>query len=659
MLPARRALVSVSDKSGLSELAEGLRSLGIEILSTGGTLAYLRQLGVAAVAVSDVTGFPEILDGRVKTLHPRIHAGILASRSRPAHGEQLAAHQIDRIDLVIVNLYPFATTAADPAASFDDVIEQIDIGGPAMVRAAAKNFAGVAVVVDPADYTRLLAALAASDGVVPEALRRELAVKAFRHTQSYDAAIADWLAHHAGSATAAAAAAGAAGRAAAADRAAAAADRAAADLGAATTAGTAGSAELAQGAGSTASAPETAGTAGLAAAPGTAGSPPAGPALRAAFPARLQLELEQAAELRYGENPHQGGAVYAAVRALVPVAGTEQQAAAPAAGSGAATHPVGGGVAAVQPSGGAATALVPGVQEGEAAGAPPAATAFVAAGGPLGGYRQLAGKELSWNNLLDADAARKAAALFAEPAVVIVKHNNPCGIGRGADLVAAYHRALATDPVSAFGSVIAVNGTVDGPLAEAMADLFVEVLLAPGFDDEARRRFAAKKNLRLVECPPYRPTAGEIELRAIAGGFLAQPPDALPDDAALWTSPTRRAPTAEERRALDFAWRVARYVKSNAIVIANGDQTVGIGAGQMSRVDSCRIAIEKAQLPVAGTVAASDAFFPFRDGLDVLAAAGVTAVVQPGGSRRDPEVFAAADEHGMAMLLTGIRHFRH
>jgi phosphoribosylaminoimidazolecarboxamide formyltransferase / IMP cyclohydrolase len=537
MLPAHRALVSVYDKTGLSELAHGLQSLGIEMVSTGGTLAYLRQLGVPAVAVSDVTGFPEILDGRVKTLHPRIHAGILASRSTPAHTEQLAAHLIDRIDLVIVNLYPFRETAADPAATFDEVIEKIDIGGPAMVRAAAKNFGGVAVVVEPADYTRLLAALSASDGVVPEALRRELAVKAFHHTQSYDAAVAAWLARHADAATSAAA-----------------------------------------------------GVAGTAASPG------------AAFPPRLTLELERTDELRYGENPHQGGAVYTVTRA---------------------------------------TAAGP------------------AAGGALGGYRQLAGKELSWNNLLDADAARKMAAQFAEPAVVIVKHNNPCGVGRGADLAAAYQRALATDPVSAFGSVIAVNGPVDGRLAAAMADLFVEVLLAPGFDDEARRVFAAKKNLRLVECPPYLPTAGELELRAISGGFLAQPPDAFPDDPAAWTSPTRRGPSAEERRALDFAWRVARYVKSNAIVIAGGDQTVGIGAGQMSRVDSCRIAIQKAQLPVAGTVAASDAFFPFRDGLDVLAAAGVTAVVQPGGSKRDGEVIAAADEHGMAMLLTATRHFRH
>jgi phosphoribosylaminoimidazolecarboxamide formyltransferase/IMP cyclohydrolase len=534
MLPAHRALISVSNKDGLQELAAGLHALGIEIISTGGTLAHLRDLGIPAVAVAEVTGFPEILDGRVKTLHPRIHAGILARRSQAAHAEQLAAHEIDRIDLVIVNLYPFRETAARAGAGFDEVIEQIDIGGPAMVRAAAKNFHGVAVVVDPADYTRLLAALSASDGIVPEALRRELALKAFRHTASYDAAVAEWLG----------------------------------------------------------SQPDDDATAARTPAPpAAADAPPEG----AAFPPQLALDLERAALLRYGENPHQGGAVYA----------------------------VAGG------------------------------------GGALGGFRQLAGKELSWNNLLDADAARKMASQWRVPAVVIVKHNNPCGIGRGADLATAYGRAVATDPVSAFGSVIAVNGTVDGPLAAAMAELFVEVLIAPAFDEAARRHLGEKKNLRLVECPPYRPAPGEIELRAIAGGFLAQPPDARPDDPATWKTATHRAPTAEERRGLEFAWQVMRYVKSNAIVIANSEQTVGIGAGQMSRVDSCRIAIQKAQLPVAGAVAASDAYFPFRDGLDVLAAAGITAVVQPGGSRRDPEVVAAADAHGIAMLMTGTRHFRH
>jgi phosphoribosylaminoimidazolecarboxamide formyltransferase/IMP cyclohydrolase len=509
MLQARRALVSVYDKRGLEDFARGLARLGIEIVSTGGTLRFLQEKGISVTAVSDVTGFPEILDGRVKTLHPRIHGGILADRSAAGHLDQIREHGIDRIDLVAVNLYPFRETLAS-GAPFEQTLEMIDIGGPAMVRAAAKNFRGVAVVVDPGDYSEVLAALESGSGVVPEDLRRQLAAKAFQHTQSYDAAIAEWLAWLGGQ-------------------------------------------------------------------------------------ARISLELDRTMELRYGENPHQAGAVYATV----------------------------------------------------------------GKGGVLGGFEQLQGKELSWNNLLDADAARKMAALFEEPAVVIVKHNNPCGVGRGNDLVEAYRRALATDPVSAFGSIVALNRPADGALAEAMADLFVEVLLAPGFDEAARERFAAKKNLRVLECPLYSPSSDEIELRPIDGGFLAQPPDAFPDDPAGWTCPTRRQPTEEERRALDLAWKVCRYVKSNAIVVANGDQTVGIGAGQMSRVDSCRLAVEKAQLPVRGSVAASDAFFPFRDGLDALAQAGITAVIQPGGSKRDDEVVAAADEQGMAMLFTGTRHFRH
>jgi phosphoribosylaminoimidazolecarboxamide formyltransferase/IMP cyclohydrolase len=528
MLPARRALVSVFDKTGLDELARSLTRLGIEIVSTGGTLKALQEKGIPVVAVSDVTGFPEILDGRVKTLHPMIHGGILAKRSEQEHLDAIAGHGIDRIDLVVVNLYPFRETVAR-GASPADTVEMIDVGGPTMVRAAAKNFEGVAVVVEPADYPRVIAALEQGRGVVPEPLRRELALKAFRHTASYDAAISEWLA---------------------------------------------GQAEGWAGAGATASLAE-------------AGGEP--------FPERKDLGLRREMVLRYGENPHQGGAVYA-------------------------------------------DASGPGV---------------------FGGFQALQGKELSWNNLLDADAARKMAGLFTEPAVIIVKHNNPCGIGRGAGLAEAYRRAVATDPVSAFGSVIALNRPADGALAEAMADLFVEVLLAPGFDEAARARFGAKKNLRLIECPLYHPSPDEVELRAVDGGFLAQPPDAFPDDPAGWTCPTKRQPTSEERRALEFAWRVVRYVKSNAIVVANADQTVGIGAGQMSRVDSCRLAVEKAQLPVAGCVAASDAFFPFRDGLDVLAKAGITAVVQPGGSKRDDEVIAAADEAGMAMLLTGVRHFRH
>jgi len=519
MLPARRALVSVFDKTGLEELARGLVRLGIEIVSTGGTLKFLEEKGIPVTAVSGVTGFPEILDGRVKTLHPKIHAGILANRSVPDHLETLEEHGIGRIDLVVVNLYPFRETMAG-GASFAETVEMIDVGGPAMVRAAAKNFGGVAVVVDPADYPAVVEALEAGEGVVPEPLRRRLARKAFRETAEYDAAISEWLA---------------------------------------------------------------------------AQEERASPTRMGEFPETKTLTLRREMVLRYGENPHQGGAVYA----------------------------VEGG---------------PGV---------------------FGGFQALQGKELSWNNLLDADAARKMAALFAEPAVVIVKHNNPCGIGRGADLAEAYRRALATDPVSAFGSVVAVNREADGALAEALADLFVEVLLAPAFDGAARERFAAKKNLRLIEAPLYRPLVGDVELRALDGGFLAQPPDAFSDDEAAWTSPTRRQPTPEERRALELAWKVVRYVKSNAIVVANGDQTVGVGAGQMSRVDSCRLAVEKAQLPVAGCVSASDAFFPFRDGLDVLAKAGVTAVIQPGGSKRDDEVIAAADEAGMAMVFTGVRHFRH
>ena len=515
MLPARRALLSVSDKTGLADFARGLAGLGIELVSTGGTARHLREAGLAVTAVSDVTGSPEILDGRVKTLHPRIHGGLLADRARPEHMSALEEHGIQRIDVVAVNLYPFRQTVADPQATPDEIVEMIDIGGPSMVRAAAKNFAGVAIVVDPLDYPGVLEALAAGGGVVPLETRRALARKAFGHTAAYDAAIAAWFATQT-------------------------------------------------------------------------------PA-EDDFPVLLSLDLERELTPRYGENPHQGAAVY---------------------------RTIGG----------------PGV---------------------LGGATQVQGKELSWNNLLDADAARKLVALFAEPAVVIVKHNNPCGVGRGADPVAAYRRAFECDPVSAFGSILAVNRPLDAALVAAMADLFVEVLVAPAADEAALEGLAAKKNLRLLVCPPYVWEPGDAELRAIDGGFLAQNPDGRPDEPARWTCPTRRQPSEDERRALDFAWRVCRYTKSNAIVVTNGDQTIGVGAGQMSRVDSCRIAIEKARLPVAGAVAASDAFFPFRDGLDVLAAAGITAVVQPGGSKRDDELVAAADEHGIAMLFTGRRHFRH
>jgi phosphoribosylaminoimidazolecarboxamide formyltransferase/IMP cyclohydrolase len=513
-MAVRRALLSVFHKDGLADFARGLARLGVELVSTGGTLQLLKDAGIPAVSVSSVTGFPEILDGRVKTLHPKIHGGILADRARPEHERQLGEHGIAPIDLVVVNLYPFRETVAAGAGPAE-VIEKIDIGGPAMVRAAAKNHRGVAVVVDPADYPAVLAALeSAGDDGLSEALRLRLAAKAFRHTQEYDAAVATWLEARTES---------------------------------------------------------------------------------EAFPPRLTVQLERQEILRYGENPHQAAAVYR-----------------------------------------------------DTAGA-----------GVLGGYVQLQGKELSWNNLLDADAARRAVAAFEEPAVVIVKHNNPCGVGRGRDLAEAYRRALATDPTSAFGGILAANRPADGALAEAVGSLFLEVLLAPGIDDDARARLAGKTNLRLLEAPSYAPAAGAWELRALDGGALVQTLDTAPDDPATWTCPTRRSPTDEERRALDFAWRVCRAVKSNAIVIATADQTVGIGAGQMSRVDSCRIAIQKAVLPLAGTVSASDAFFPFRDGLDVLAAAGVTAIVHPGGSKRDDEVTAAADEQGLALLLTGARHFKH
>ena len=513
MLPAQRALISVFDKRGLVDFARGLSAMGVEILSTGGTRKALEEAGIPVTPVSQITGHSELLGGRVKTLHPEIHGGILADRARAGHLTELNEKGIQPIDLVVVNLYPFQETAASDAP-FEEVIEMIDIGGPAMIRGAAKNFRGVTVIVDPDDYTQVLAALEDGERLVPEPLRRGLALKAFRHTQAYDAEIATWLERQSDEA-------------------------------------------------------------------------------ENLFPRHLPVDLAREFRLRYGENPHQDAAVY---RVL---------------------------------------------------GEP----------GVFAGIEQLQGKKLSWNNLLDADAARKMVALFDEPAVVIVKHNNPCGVGLGADLASAYERALACDPLSAFGSVIALNRPADGALAEAMAHLFVEVVIAPGFGEAAANRFAAKKRLRLIRCPGYQPTG--IELRPIDGGFLAQSPDAAADEPAAWTCATRRQPSDEERQALDLAWKVARGVKSNAIVVARGDRTLGIGAGQMSRVDSCELAVRKAQASLDGAAAASDAFFPFADGLEVLAKAGVTAVVQPGGSKRDDEVIAAADEHGIAMLITGTRHFKH
>ncbi len=518
MLPVQRALISVFDKTGLDEFATALHNLGVELVSTGGTHRYLEAAGVPVTSVSDVTNFPEILGGRVKTLHPGIHGGILADRARAAHLSQLEDHGLGPIDLVVVNLYPFEETAAREDARFEEVIEMIDVGGPTMIRAAAKNHRGVVVVVDPGDYPQIQAALEDGERVIPEPVRRGLAIKAFRQTQRYDAAIASWLAQQSG---------------------------------------------------------ET----------------------ENRFPRHMSLSLTRTLEPRYGENPHQEAAVY-------------------------------------QTLGGR---------------------------GILGGMEQLQGKTLSYNNLLDADAARALIGLFADdrPTVAIIKHTNPCGLGQGATLAEAYENALACDPLSAFGSVIAINQTGDEPLADAMAGLFVEVIVAPEFDDAARTRLGAKKRLRVLRCPPHAAAPGAVEIRGIDGGLLVQAPDAAADDPTGWRCVTERQPSDEEMRALTLAWRVSRTVKSNAIVLANAHQTVGVGAGQMSRVDSCKIAIDKANLPVDGTAAASDAFFPFRDGLDTLAKAGVRAVVQPGGSRRDDEVIAAANEHGITMVLTERRHFRH
>jgi len=515
-LKATRALISVYDKREVVDLARGLTRLGIDLLSTGGTFRQLEGAGIPVTQVADVTGFPEILGGRVKTLHPRIHGGILADRSRASHVTELREHSIAPIDLVIVNLYPFRETATNQDMTYGQVIEMIDIGGPCMVRAAAKNHFGVVAVVDPDDYPQVLAALEEGSGGVPESLRRRLAIKAFRHTQAYDAAIATWLESQAEDS-------------------------------------------------------------------------------EHRHPGHFFLDLEKEFEPRYGENPHQTAALYS-------------------------------------------TAGGPGV---------------------FGGFQQLHGKELSFNNLLDVDAARRMVAQSAKPTVAIIKHNNPCGMGVGKSPLQSYQRALECDPTSAFGSIVAVNRTVDGEAAAVMAELFIEVIVAPDFEPEALQQLSTKKALRLLKAPPIDSPEGGLDLRSVDGGMLVQSLDDEREDPSSWACATRRSPNEIELEALELGWRVVRHVKSNAIVIGNRHQTVGIGAGQMSRVDSCRIAVQKAVLETAGCVAASDAFFPFPDGLEVLAEAGITAVVQPGGSKRDDEVIAAADERDIAMLLTGVRHFRH
>ena len=534
----QRALLSVSDKSGLLYFARSLVEMGVELISTGGTAQAIREAGLPVMDVADFTGFPEMLDGRVKTLHPKVHAGILAQRDMASHVATMLEHGLSYIDLVCVNLYPFAATVAEPHR-LDDAIENIDIGGPAMVRSSAKNYKHVAIVTDPADYPALIVEMQSHNGALIDATRFNLAKKAFTHTAQYDGHISNYL----------------------------------------TTLNDAG------------------------------GKDP--------FPERLTLQFERAQICRYGENPHQQGAFY--VEHNAPV-------------------------------------------------------------GTIARARQLQGKELSYNNIADTDAALECVKQFnAGPACVIVKHANPCGVAYGKDLLDAYNRAYQTDPESAFGGIIAFNGLLDGATAQAIVDRqFVEVIIAPEVSAEAVAAVAAKKNVRLLESgvwPQTRENAAQpgtdpsnlvplstsqFDMKRVAGGLLVQDADIkLLDTTNVVTT---RTPTPQEMADLLFAWRIAKFVKSNAIVYARDHMTVGVGAGQMSRINSARIAAIKAEqagLPVPGSVMASDAFFPFRDGIDQAAQAGIAAVIQPGGSMRDDEVIAAANEHGLAMVFTGMRHFRH
>ncbi len=521
----QRALLSVSHKEGIVEFAKGLHTLGVQLLSTGGTAALLQTAGLPVVAVADYTGFPEILDGRVKTLHPRIHGGILAQRENPAHQVALSTHGIEPIDLVAVNLYPFAEVIGRPEVSGQEALEHIDIGGPTLVRAAAKNFPSVAVVIDPADYSPVLEDIRRT-GVVSAERRWHLARKAFAHTAQYDTVIAAYLSQD---------------------------------------------------------------------------QPPwrlDGLADGAAFPETLTLTFTKVEDLRYGENPHQAAAFY--------------------------RNRLDGGLSLAQ-------------------------------------ARQLQGKALSYTNLLDVNAALGVVLEFRRaPACCIVKHTNPCGVGLGGTLAEAFERAHASDPVSAYGGIIGVNRPLDGAIVQGMQGLLVEAIIAPEFTEEALSGLRRRENLRLLVLPELASLSpGPYELRSIMGGLLLQARDAPSWDPARLRVVSTRQPTQEEWQGLEFAWCVAKHVKSNAIVLARAGQTVGVGAGQMSRVDAVTLAVMKARLPTAGTTLASDAFFPFRDGVDEAAKAGVTAIAHPGGSIRDSEVVQAADEHGIAMVFTGIRHFKH
>jgi phosphoribosylaminoimidazolecarboxamide formyltransferase/IMP cyclohydrolase len=526
----RRALVSVHDKAGIVEFARALAALGVEILSTGGTAKLIREAGVRVADVSEATGFPEMLDGRVKTLHPKIHGGILARRDVPEHLAALEKHGIAPIDLVVVALYPFEQTVARPGVTRAEAIEQIDVGGPTMIRAAAKNHASVAVVTAQSQYGSVLDELRSSGGSLSDATRLRLAQDAFRRTAQYDAAITAYLS------------------------------------------------------------------------PGALGpSEGEARARNELFPAALRFEAERALSLRYGENPHQEAAFYRQV------------------------------------------------------GAPPVGLATM---------KQLHGPELGYNNLLDFSAALSLLLEFDEPTAVVIKHMNPCGAARAATVGAAMVLAKASDPVSIYGGIVGVNRTLDATVVEALAGVFVEILFAPAFApdalDELKR---TKKKCRVFEISCDRPMPARLlEYRGVLGGLLVQTIDSADLEPAMLKTVSKRVPTAAEIDALRFAWRVGKHAKSNAIVLTTRDQVVGVGAGQMNRVDSARLAVMRAReigLETTGTVCASDAFFPFRDGLDVVARAGATAVIQPGGSLRDEEVIAAADEQGLAMVFTGVRHFRH
>ncbi|MDD2309411.1 MAG: bifunctional phosphoribosylaminoimidazolecarboxamide formyltransferase/IMP cyclohydrolase [Desulfuromonadaceae bacterium] len=518
MAKITRALISVSDKNGIIEFSQQLAGYGVEILSTGGTAKLLREAGLTVKDVSEFTGFPEMLDGRVKTLHPKVHGGLLGMRSNPEHVAKMKEHGIENIDMVVVNLYPFEAAIAKEGCRLEDAIENIDIGGPTMLRSAAKNYPDVTVLVDSADYALVLEEMKSSAGAVSATTNFALAVKVFQHTAAYDGAISNYL-------------------------------------------GSRLTSEVQE------------------------------------FPPTFTLQVKKAQDLRYGENPHQTAAFYVEGHISEPC---------------------------------------------------------------VSNAVQLQGKELSFNNIIDLDAAIETVKEFEQSAAVIIKHTNPCGVALADSPLTAYLKARECDPVSAFGGIVGFNRTVDAETAKELTSTFLEAVIAPGYSDEALAIFTAKKNVRVMQVPLLDSYVAEgFDLKRVTGGLLLQGRDLGMINALDCRVVTERTPTASEYEALDFAWRVCKHVKSNAIVFSNRDQTVGIGAGQMSRVDSSKIAVQKALLPIRGTVLASDAFFPFRDGVDAAAAAGVTAIIQTGGSVRDEEVIKAANEHGIAMIFTTMRHFRH